>query len=110
MMSCLNFLMRGIHWQCPFLRLILIMVLIIRYSNSEHEGKYVFSEEEKIELLNVLDLNKCLKQIQKLRSLQAWAPIPELPSNISTMILIHNRSALISRAGSLFTARLYRNI
>ena len=33
-----------------------------------------------------VDPNKCLKQIKLPRSLHTWAPISDLPSNISSMV------------------------
>ena len=45
-----------------------------------HEEKLVFSEE-KIRIVNALDLIKCLIQIKKHRLLLTYAPISELHFN-----------------------------
>ena len=52
------------------------------------EGKYDFSEEEKIRFMTALDLNECLIQIKEPRSLHMCAPVSVLPSNVSTIHLL----------------------
>ena len=61
--------------------------MITRNTLRTCEGNQVFSEEEKIRFVTALDLNKCLSQIRKQISLRTCAPISELPSNVSSMIL-----------------------
>ena len=52
-----------------------------------HEGKYDFFSGMFRNVL-ALDLNRCVKQIKKARSIHTCAPISELPPNISTITYI----------------------
>ena len=49
-----------------------------------HAGKKVCSQKN-LQFMISLYLIKCLKNVKQQRLLLACAPIPELPSNISTM-------------------------
>ena len=47
------------------------------------EGEQAFKKNK---FGTAVDLNKCLKQIKLPSSLHTWAPISDLPSNISTTV------------------------
>ena len=62
-------------------------MLFTRWSGMEYTflKKDVFFGKKKIGFVTVLGLIKCLKQIKQQRVHLTWAPISELPYNISTM-------------------------